>query len=228
MKQYIDKKIVPYEIVAIRNANLLSEDKFDKLVEFKDKIINGYENRIIFRAKYLMEVSVLDDIKHPTPDAKYWQANLERTMMYKNLVNLSYDYREKECDIEIKEAVINEYIDGNTPLLNAKANKVRVEIERLKVTLVDMKKEADDRMREIIGWTEIMDKLESSLEFDKDDASAYMAKSYPLRFARQKELAERAGMGDMNGYINIAGLVQTAFKNPDTLALMKEETAMID
>ena len=32
MKQYVDKKIVPHEIVAIKNADLLSEDKFDKLV----------------------------------------------------------------------------------------------------------------------------------------------------------------------------------------------------
>jgi hypothetical protein len=71
-------------------------------------------------------------------------------------------------------------------------------------------------------------KFKPDLEFSADNPEEHMAKSYPLRFARQKELAERAGMGDMNGYINIAGLAQTAFNNPKTLALMKKENTMIN
>lgn len=210
------------ELSIIRDTKLLSNDTFNKLSEIEDKIIAGYENRIIFRAPYLMEVSVLNDVKHPTPDAKYWQANLERSVMYQNLVMLSYDYKEAEADIEIKKAMMDEQIKKDTPISRAKARKLYVQIERLQTQLAGMKKEADDRVREIIGWTEIMDKLEPHLEFSNTDQNEHMAKSYPLRFARQKELMQQVGASDMNGAMNILALCATAFNNPKTLKLIDE------
>jgi len=211
------------ELITIKNTKLLSDEKFSKLAELESKIINGYENRIIFRAQYLMQVSVLDDVKHPTPDSKYWQANLERSVMYQNLVMLSYDYMENEADIKIKEAMIDEHIKKDTPLSHARADKLKIQIERLQTQLVAMKKEADDRLREIIGWTEIMDEIEPHLEFSKTDQNEHMAKSYPLRFARQKAMIQQIGASDMNGAMNILGLCQTAFDNPETLKLIEKE-----
>jgi len=210
------------ELSIIQDTKMLSNDTFRKILEIEDKIIEGYENRIIFRAPYLMEVSVLNDIKHPTPDAKYWQANLERSVMYQNLVMLSYDYRENKADIEIKKVMMDEQIKNDTPLSRAKAMKLSVQIERLQTQLVGMKKEAEDQAREIVGWTEIMDKLEPQLEFSSTDQNEHMAKSYPLRFARQKELIRQVGASDMNGAMNILSLYETAFNNPKTLKLMDE------
>ena len=214
------------ELATIEATSILSEDRFSNLAEIEDKVVYGYEHRIMFRAPYLMQVSVLDDVKHPTADSKYWQANLERTVMYQNLVELSYDYREKEADINIKEALYDEQIAKNTPLSNAKAAKTMIQIERIHTHLVAMRKEADERAREIIGWTEIMDNLEPHLEFSSTDQNEHMAKSYPLRFARQEMLMRQAGevgASDMSGAMNILGLCKTAFNNPDTLRLIKEE-----
>ena len=211
------------ELTTIESTSILSPDRFSELAAIEEKVVAGYKNRIMFRAPYLMRVSVLDDVKHPTPDSKYWQANLERTVMFQNLVELSYDYREKEADIKIKEALYDEQIAKNTPLSRAKAAKTRIQIERIRTHLVAMKKEADERAREIIGWTEIMDELEPHLEFSTTDQGEHMAKSYPLRFARQKKLIDQVGASDMNGAMNILGLCQTAFNNPETLRLIEEE-----
>ena len=215
--------VMPSELTTIESTSILSPDRFSKLVAIEDKVVAGYENRIMFRAPYLMQVSVLDDVKHPTADSKYWQANLERTVMYQNLVELSYDYREREADINIKEAIYDEQIAKNTSLSRAKAAKTRIQIERLHTQLVAMKKEADERAREIIGWTEIMDNLKSHLEFSSTNQNEHMAKSYPLRFARQKALIDQVGTSDMNGAMNILGLCQTAFNNPETLRLIEKE-----
>jgi hypothetical protein len=214
------------ELTTIETTNILTDERFSKLAELEDKIIAGYKNRIVFRAPYLMQVSVLDDVKHPTPDAKYWQANLERSVMYQNLVELSYDYREREADITIKEVLLDEQTAKDTPMSNAKADKSRIQIERMQIQLVAMRKEADDRVREIIGWTAIMDDLEPHLEFSTTDQNEHMAKSYPLRFARQKAMIQQIGASDMNGAMNILGLCETAFKNPDTLRLIEEEEKM--
>jgi hypothetical protein len=216
------------ELTTIKSTSILSDDRFSKLAKLENKLHEGYENRIIFRARYLMDVSVLDDVKHPTPDSKYWQANLERSIMYQNLVELSYDYREKNADIRIKEIHHDEQNRKDTLLSSAKADKLQIQIERMQTHLVVMRKEADDRAREIIDWTEIMDDLEPSLEFSTTDPGEHMAKSYPLRFAQQKAMIQQIGASDMNGAMNILSLHETAFSNKETLQLIKKENDLLN
>ncbi len=86
-----------------------------------------------------------------------------------------------------------------------------------------MEKEANDRVREITNWTEIMDEIEPNLEFSKNAPEEHMAKSYPLRFAKQTELIKQVCASDMNGAMNILSLCETAFKNPKTIALEEKE-----
>ena len=215
------------DINTLKETSLLDDNSLESLSMISSELERGADNIIMFRPRYLMEVSVLDDVSHPTIDAKYWQCNLERDVQYKNLILLSYDYKEKNIDIAIKEDAHNQFdLSDHTQML--KAEKYKIQIERMKAEKYMMWKEGEDRVREIIEWTDIMSQFKPDLEFSADNPEDHMAKSYPLRFARQKELAERSGCGDMNGYINIAGLAQTAFKNPDTLALMEKETVMIN
>ena len=54
----------------------------------------------MFRTETEMRISVLNDLKHPTPGAKYWQAVREQNVFFEQMIFLSFDYREN--DIEIK------------------------------------------------------------------------------------------------------------------------------
>ncbi len=72
----------------------------------------------------------MNDVKHPTPDAKYWQCNLERDVQFQNLVVISYDYREKRADMQIKQIMVNE-LDTTKPLQEARAIKFQIQIERI-------------------------------------------------------------------------------------------------
>jgi len=170
------------DIQRIDEANLISDENLARLTKISSKINKGFDHRIIFRPEYLMRVSVLNDMKHPTPDAKYWQANLERDVHFHELVYLSFDYREKQADIEIKHEKL---VDLTSTAMQKKA---RIQIERMETDLVFMKKTANDRVREVTTWTKIMDELEPYLEFGKDDPTAYMAKSFPISFTQQKQL----------------------------------------
>ena len=40
-----------------------------------------------------MRLSVLNDAKHPTPAAKYWQAVREQSAFFQNTVQLHFKYR---------------------------------------------------------------------------------------------------------------------------------------
>ena len=47
-----------------------------------------------------MEVSVLNDAKHPNNAAKYWQCVREQGTFLDSLISLSFDYRKNEIKIK--------------------------------------------------------------------------------------------------------------------------------
>ena len=73
-------------------------EEFRKLIpELKDTWVK----KQIFRTETEMRVSVLNDGRHPTPAAKYWQCIREQNVFFENLMDLSFDAREN--DVEIKQ-----------------------------------------------------------------------------------------------------------------------------
>lgn len=214
-------------LIIIEKTGILDDVNFGLISKIDKELTEGFNNQIMFRPRYLMEVSVLDDVKFPTIDSKYWQANLERDVHYQNLVWLSFNYKEQQADIEIKKARIDELLQNDTILSKAKANKFKIQVEQMQTELMLKKKEAIERVREVINWTDIMHKFESKLEFSKDNPEEHMPKSYPLRFARQKAIIEQVGASDMNGAMNILGLCETSFNNPKTIKLMEQEKKLL-
>ena len=90
--------------------------------------------------------------------------------------------------------------------------KIQIQIER-ETTLASMqKKEASERVREILAWTDIMKKVEPDMEFSKDSPEEYMPKSFLLKFAYQKQIIEKFGMADMDGGMNVLALGESAAK----------------
>lgn len=163
-----------------------------------------------------METSVLNDMKHPTPDAKYWQCNVERDTHFRNLVMLSFDYREKLADVEILEEEIG-FLSG------AYLAKKHIQIERERALLVYMKKEAQERVREVMNWSDIMQKLEPNLKYDPDDTEAHMPEAYVIRAGREQEMMTLAqGQSDMSGAMNILSVGKTMMEHPSVQKLIED------
>ena len=99
-----------------------------------------------------MEVSVLNDLKFPSPASKYWQAVREQNVMFTELANLSYEYRKKIIEIKkIKRDIENEKDELEKELKE-------VELEQENFNLIQMEKVAQDRIREIEQWSEIKER----------------------------------------------------------------------
>jgi len=214
------------DLSIIEQTGIIEPDKLNKLINIKDKLEDGFKKQQIYRPRYLMEVAVLKNSL--TPDAKYWQSNLERKVQFQNLIMLCYDYQEKQADIMMNQA--KEFNYPNDDHLNsiqkAEVFKLQIQTNRMQTQLIIMQKEADERVREILEWTDIMDKLEPELEFSKDNPEEHMPKSFPLKFAQQQQLMKIAGAvgaTDMNGAMNILALTISAFNNPKTKELIEEE-----
>lgn len=226
------------ELARISDANILDTKTVKKLNELVEELEAGFTHRQRFRPRFLMETSVLNDMKFPTTDAKYWQCNLERDTHFRNLLFASYDYREKIADIKILEAELHglqyelSLLDGNSPahereLFQAKIVKKNAQIDKENNTLIYTKKEAYERVREILNWTDIMKQLKPDLKYSKDNVEEHMPESYALRFAREREAMRIAGTEnaahDLSGAMNIISLSKSMFSHPTVIALMEEE-----
>ena len=199
-----------WDLDFIKDTPLLAPTKINQLAKIKQDLVSSFKKREVFRPKYLMEVSVLKDFKFPTPDAKYWQCILERDVMFQNLLSLSLDFQEKQADIAIKEARIVELKGKGDPKSLATIEKLNVQIKRDLFQMAIMQKEAQDRHREIMAWTDLIDELRPQLRYSPDDPEEHLPESILLRSARQKLMIQQLGAQDMNGAMNILGLGETA------------------
>lgn len=196
----------PYSIENIE-LDLLPIEDVGVLKKIEADVMVGFERQQMFRSRYLMEVSVLNEMKHPTADSKYAQSNLERDVHFRNLVMLSYDFREKQADIKILEWEIKA-LDSSDPHILKK----EIQIEREQASLHFMKKEAHERVREITNWTEIMEILKPQLNYDPDDPEQHLPEKFMIRYQREEDMMKKAGAmnaQDMNGAMNILSLKET-------------------
>jgi len=216
------------DITRIRDSGILPDQILGELAKTDKDLEAGFTRRQRFRPRFLMETAVLNDMKFPTPDAKYWQCNVERDTHFRNLVMLSFDYKEKQADIRILEAEMHELErkGHQTELVLAQIDKKNVRISRETVHLVYMRKEARERAREVLNWTDIMQKLEPALKYDPDDVEAHMPEAYAIRYGREMEAMKIAGAlnaYDMSGAMNIISISKTIESNPRVRELMLNE-----
>ena len=80
--------------------NILSKDEVADFKKMKSELQDTWIKKQMFRTETEMRISVLNDLKHPTPAAKYWQAVREQNVMFEQMVFLSFDYRKNEVEIK--------------------------------------------------------------------------------------------------------------------------------
>jgi len=196
-----------FELIPISETALLEEPKRSKLAELTKDLRESFKKREVLRPKYMMEVSVLKDTKFPTPDAKYWQCILERDIQFQNLLFTACDFKEKSG--ELMELEVTLKAKQNAPGYQMQLDAQRM---RLLLQLMFMRKEADDRCREIFAWTSLIKQLGQQLKYSKDDPEEHMPESFLIQMAEQRKIIEQIGAADMNGAINIIGLGKSAAK----------------
>ena len=125
---------------------------------------------------------MLDDLHHPTPDAKYWQCQREQNVMFSELVSMSYEYRKNDVELRMERRKLNAEQDELAREL------IQIEIERREFTAANLRRVAADRMREIQDWHEIKTALLPQMKHGVSDCDAHQRESLPLRFERQAQM----------------------------------------
>ena len=173
---------------------------------------DSWNKRQVFRTETEMRLSVLQDGRHPTPAAKYWQAVREQSVFFDNLMSLSFEYRRHEIKLAQKEKELAEEKDG------LECGLLLIDIDELKWTVDSQKLEAHHRIRELEHWSRIKSELDDGT-FDTVDPNTHQRTSLPKRFENDmKALTPGTSVSEAR---NIIGLYATAqnskylLKNPN-------------
>lgn len=168
----------PFNI--IQNSDILTKKDFDILVPLTNELQESFKKSQVFRTRTEMEVSVLNNLKFPTPASKYWQAIREQNVMFSELVMLSYEYRKNL--IEIKK--FQRDLEAEEDVLESEL--IQIEIEKKLFVLKNQEKTAKDRIREIKAWSEIKERESALMEKgDLSDVDNHQLISYTKRWINQ-------------------------------------------
>jgi hypothetical protein len=196
----------------IESSKILKREDLQQLSGLKDELQDVFLNTQIFRTRTEMEASILNDLKHPTPDSKYWQSMREQNVMFHELVMLSYEYRKNQVEIKILE---REFVNESDEL---EKELLQIEIEKKQFIGINQERTAKDRIREIGEWHEIKQELLKDVQYSLEDAGEHQLVSYTIRWIQQLRLLQ--GNEAPADKINIVGLAKSGIKHCREKGLM--------
>jgi hypothetical protein len=161
-------------------TNILDKDDVKSFKKLIPELQDTWMKKQMFRTETEMRFSVLSDNKYPTHAAKYWQSVREQNTHFENLVHLSFDARKNEVEIKKLKRDIKKEKD---PL---EAELKQIELEEKLYGKASMELVAKHRMREVATWSKLKKEFHDG-SFDDEDVNTHQAKSYLLRFEKQKE-----------------------------------------
>jgi len=195
-------------IDTIKQAPMLSEVALDQLEQHAKTIQQAFETKQVYRTDTEARYSVLNDVKFPTTDAKYWQCVREEDVHFSELMRLSFEYRKMQVDIAELEEELQKYSDS--PEHKYKKQRAIIELQQKAFELKRMQQIAEHRVREVMQWEKIRAELvEQSPEIDTSDPDTHQKISLTLRFINQYLIALKSGTCGSE-MLNIEGLMMTS------------------
>jgi hypothetical protein len=137
----------PFDIIT--QSEILTRDDFKDLAKMSEELKETFVKVQMFRTRTEMEVSILNDIKHPTPASKYWQAVREQNTMFQEMVMLSYEYRKNLVEIKILDKKIEKEED------ELERELLKIEKEKKIFISKNQERTAKARITEMKEWSDI-------------------------------------------------------------------------
>jgi len=196
------RNIQPHANKEVRHLMvLLDKSQASEFKRMVPELQDTWAKKQVFRTETEMRFSVLSDNKFGTNAAKYWQCVREQNTHFENLMNLSFDYRKNDVEIEKLEHKI---IDPNEDKFEKKLAKIEKE-EKL-YGRANMELIAKARMREISSWSKLKKEYHDG-KFDDQDVNTHQAESY-MHSLQQRKLTLTPGSSQPEVF-NVLGQLET-------------------
>ncbi len=186
-------------LLQVQQSRILQPEELQRLQSLVPELLHVVATRTIFRTPTEARFSVLNDIKHPTPASKFHQAKLEQWVMFDQLIRLSFKFRRASIDLS----------DTRSRLKKASGHqreRLLVDIDEISYNLLNMRTEAQERLRELEMWSGIKQSLEGDFDRDSKDTDELLALA--RRYILELPIAQRS-IADVGGAVNVIAQAQT-------------------
>jgi hypothetical protein len=156
--------------------SVLKEEDAKQILQLKDELADNWNKKQIFRTETEMRISVLNDARHPTPAAKYWQSVREMSAHFDALMGLAFEIRRNTINRLKLEKKMEKALDKGDEL---KQMEFQVDLDENLYTRANMEQVAHDRVREIQTWSKLKAELDDGT-FDNQNVNTHQPKSIKL------------------------------------------------
>jgi len=151
--------------------NLLEPTDLKNFKGLVDELRDTWTKKQIFRTETEARVSVLQDNKHPSKAAKYWQCIREQNVFLENLMSLSFEYRRNDAKIKW----LTKKLENETD--EYKLECFKIDLDEKIYSKANMELVAKDRMREINMWSKLKLEFDDG-SFNTKDVNQHQLESY--------------------------------------------------
>ena len=151
--------------------NLLEPTDLKNFKGLVDELRDTWTKKQIFRTETEARVSVLQDNKHPSKAAKYWQCIREQNVFLENLMSLSFEYRRNDAKIKWLTKKLETETD------EYKLECYKIDLDEKIYSKANMELVAKDRMREINMWSKLKLEFDDG-SFNTKDVNQHQLESY--------------------------------------------------
>lgn len=187
----------------IQKTGMLSKNSLKILKSLSAELQHTFSSVQVHRTRTEMEISVLNDLKHPTPASKYWQALREQNAMLQGVTLLSFDYRMEK--VRIKKLRIK--LEAESDKLEQEMISIR--LEKKEYQLKSMEQVAKNKIREIVEWSDIKKREAANMsEEELANVDNHQLISYTRRWINQTiEAGDNCSSSERH---NLIGQLQSA------------------
>jgi len=179
---------------------LLDKSEASEFKKMVPELQDTWIKKQMFRTETEMRFSVLSDNKYGTKAAKYWQSVREQNTHFENLMQLSFEYRKNDVEIEKLRREIKLEKDPLEKELK------QIELEQKLYGGAGMELVAKARMREISTWSKLKKEFHDG-SFDDRDVNTHQAESY-MHQLEQKKMTLTPGSSQPEVF-NVLGQLET-------------------
>ena len=190
------KKYTKLGVTKIRDGDILEKDDMKSVANLSTELQRVFEVHQMWRTETEMRYSVLNDVKFPTPAAKYWQSIREQNVFWEQLVFLSCDYQKQQGELELLEIEYDEIV-GKSKKHNAQRKIKDSEIKKKQFVLMEMRLQAHDRVREIKLWEVIKEEQIKKGDFDINDVNKHQVESYAKSWEQEMNMGRLSNQADL-------------------------------
>lgn len=213
-----NKEVIVSEDLRNILAVLKPEDA-KEVVRLKEELADNWNKKQIFRTETEMRVSVLNDAKHPTVAAKYWQSVREMSAHFDALMNLSFDMRKADVErLRLERKMKEAELKGD----QLDIMEIQIDLDQNLYNKAVMEQVAHDRVREIQTWSKIKAELNDGT-FDDRDVNTHQAESFGIRFeAKVRALGPNSDVSEVINAVGPYQSLQRLRKQDNTLLTFEE------